>query len=76
MSNAKRLHEIVERVESLPAETQELLISEFSERIDDLAQAPLSKAQIAEVKRRLSSPRSYATEAEVRAALNKYRRGP
>jgi hypothetical protein len=75
-SVAEKLSDLVKAVQQLPDEMQEALIEEFSERVSDERQPRLTDAQLAEVKRRLASPRRFATDEEVQSILQRYKRNP
>jgi putative addiction module component (TIGR02574 family) len=64
-SVADKLSDLLDAVRALPAETQEVLVDEFADRLADFTDTALSDAQRAEVTRRLANPR-YADPAKVR----------
>jgi putative addiction module component (TIGR02574 family) len=70
-SVAEKLSDLMEAVRSLPAQTQEALVDEFTDRLADFTDPELSDAQRAEVDRRLANPR-YADPARVRELFARF----
>lgn len=68
----EKLTKAAKAIETLPEETQKALLAELEERIVDFSTQHMSSAQRAEVKRRLSVPRRYASVARVQSILAKY----
>lgn len=69
----KRLKEAMKRVQALPEARQD----EIADMLLDLAgrdgaPATLSETQWAEIRRRMSAPREYASDAEVEAFFRRY----
>jgi hypothetical protein len=68
-STIAKLAEVAKVIETLPEETQKALLAEFEERVVDFSTPHMSHAQRSEVKRRLSLPRRYVSEARIRSIL-------
>jgi hypothetical protein len=69
----RRLQEAIKRVQELPEPRQD----EIADMLLDLAgrdraDSMLSEAQWTEIRRRLSEPREYASDAEVEAFFKRY----
>ncbi len=71
-----RLTNILARVQSLPSESQELIVAELEERVSELTSSRLTPAQRAEVQRRLSSSREHvADDSDISEIMQRYRSG-
>lgn len=70
-----RLTNILARVQSLPSESQELIVAELEERVSELTLSRLTPAQRAEVQRRLSTSREHVPSSDIEEILQRYRSG-
>ena len=70
-----KLKDLVSTVQSLPAQSQEVLVREFEERITELTRSNLSPGQRAEIVRRLALPRQHVTDEHIRSILSRYGSG-
>ncbi len=68
----EKLTKVAKAIETLPEETQKALIAEFEERVVDFSTPHMSRAQRAEVQRRLALPRRYVSDARIRSILAKH----
>lgn len=74
-TTSERLTDILARVQSLPSESQELIVAELEERVSELASSRLTPAQRAEVRRRLSSSREHVADDIISEIMQRYRSG-
>lgn len=68
----EKLDRAVKAVRELPEEAQEAIAHELMERVSEFSRSHLSDEQREEVRRRLSKPRRYASDDEVKAVLRRY----
>ncbi len=69
---ADKITKATRAIETLSEETQKALLAEFEERIVDFSTPHMSDTQRTEVKRRLSLPQRYVSDARVQSILAKY----
>ena len=70
-----RLTDILARVQTLPDESQELIVAELEERVSELSSSRLNPAQRTEVQHRLSASREHVTDGVIGEILQRYRSG-
>ena len=65
----EKLSKVAKAIGALPEEAQKALVAELEERVVDFSTPHMSGAQRIEVKRRLSLPRRYVSDARIRSIL-------
>ena len=72
----KQLHDKLDALDNaiavLPGDQQSEILAELAQRVSDRATSALTGEQRALVAQRMASPRTYASDAEVKAVLRRF----